>query len=440
MNSRLVGHAPEPRDGGFILVGVAMLVLALTILGLSLFSLSGYEAQFWGQSLRRSQTFYDAVGGIDRTLHVLSATSNLGDAALNLPPGIVYARAMQGDGSSSDDSLAAVDWGDTTPDGYIKVRVVSSRGGESRRVEAWYSPQRGTLYEDVIASTGRIFLLQIPNADPDLNETNNVFAMHHLRQNDPDVSSWAPPIIMGPPTYTIGGVPDPRVDDFVAYWSPQSSGPPTYDPSPPNNSPTGHNYGFTVPAGAPYGIFSGPSLQVGFAPKSEFGLSDGCSGSEAHVAVSGGKPVVWLLPGGAHFEQAVRISGGSGDRLIIVAKATSDTTFKSFTGSNLGLWFRGGLESNIPVFVVSDGAVAVDRLQAWDQNLACNDVAIFAAGVYLRGPRSGSSGRRQTLNDLNSGIINPLRDQHLLPNTLPGDNIDFKIVNGSFSDVPIQYP
>ncbi len=112
-------HDRASEEGGFLLVGVAMFVLALTILGVSLFSLSGFEAQFLGQSMRRSQAFYDALGGIDRSLRVLSETNDMNAVAANLPPGIIYARAWQGDDST------AVNWQDTTA---IRVRVVAERG------------------------------------------------------------------------------------------------------------------------------------------------------------------------------------------------------------------------------------------------------------------------------------------------------------------------
>jgi hypothetical protein len=407
-----------------------MLVLALTILGLSLFSLSGYEAQFFGQSVRRSQAFYDALGGIDRTLRVVSATDDLGAAAVNLPPGVTYARALQG-----QDSTGTIDWSATGPDGYVKVRVVATRGSENHQVEAWFDPQRETLYEDVIATTGRVFLYQnLLN-----NETNNFFAMHTIRQNDPDVSNWQG-AILGPPTYTIGGVPDPKVADFISYWAPHALGPPTYV-APVGGLP--HPYFFVVPGGQPYGVFMGPANHhVGAASDPNYDFHDGHSNSEVWLTLGSGKPVVWLLPGGARFEQTVRVIGGPADRLIIVAGATTDTTFRDNTGANLGLWLCGGLDAgNVPVILVSDGAVAVDRVQGYADHLTCNDAAILAAGVWLRGPQNPSGTTpRQDLSDITTSIITELRDQHLLPNTLPGDNVDFEIVSGSFQEASIQNP
>ena len=78
----------EPSEGGFVLVGVVMLVLALTILGLSLFSLSGYEAQFMRASYQRTQLFYDAVSGIDRTKTILVARDGARSGEHLLRPGV----------------------------------------------------------------------------------------------------------------------------------------------------------------------------------------------------------------------------------------------------------------------------------------------------------------------------------------------------------------
>ena len=39
-------RSPRHGESGFVLIGVVIFVLALTIIGISLFSLSSYEAQF----------------------------------------------------------------------------------------------------------------------------------------------------------------------------------------------------------------------------------------------------------------------------------------------------------------------------------------------------------------------------------------------------------
>jgi Tfp pilus assembly protein PilX len=90
-----VGAPSQAR--GFILVGVTMFVIVLTILGLSLFSLSGFEAQFLNDSMERQQAFYSASGGIERAKWVLlRPNAKLQDVKNNLPlDGVVYAAATQ---------------------------------------------------------------------------------------------------------------------------------------------------------------------------------------------------------------------------------------------------------------------------------------------------------------------------------------------------------
>ena len=50
MKRPLIQSNVPGEASGFVLVGVVMIALALTILGLSLFSLSGYESQFLDRS------------------------------------------------------------------------------------------------------------------------------------------------------------------------------------------------------------------------------------------------------------------------------------------------------------------------------------------------------------------------------------------------------
>ncbi len=50
-------------ERGFVLVAVVMFVLALTILGFSLYGLSSYEGQFLSRSLATQQSLYRAEGG-----------------------------------------------------------------------------------------------------------------------------------------------------------------------------------------------------------------------------------------------------------------------------------------------------------------------------------------------------------------------------------------
>ena len=103
-------RGPRPREAGFVLIGVIIFVLALTIIGISLFSLSSYEAQFLQRSLDGEQAFQSAVGGIERARFALCATSRLD--AVSAAPGrenVIAATAFQVRGSDSI-STGPVEW------------------------------------------------------------------------------------------------------------------------------------------------------------------------------------------------------------------------------------------------------------------------------------------------------------------------------------------
>src|SRR6266516_3851897 len=120
----------SPEQRGFVLVGVVMFVLALTILGISLFTLSNYESQFFDASYNQSQAFYDALSGIERTKYILAATNDPSKVGTDLPAGVIYAGVMQHGDSSR------VLWSGTSA---IRIRVIAQYPpgtGEVKKIEA----------------------------------------------------------------------------------------------------------------------------------------------------------------------------------------------------------------------------------------------------------------------------------------------------------------
>ena len=132
---------------------------------------------------------------------------------------------------------------------------------------------------------------------------------------------------------------------------------------------------------------------------------------------------------------------------MIVAGKTTDTSLVALTGSRTGLWFRGGFTSHdVPVILVSDGTIAIDRtasstLMKKDCDLSWT--SIFAGGVLLRGPMKGSASRTMQLHH-DSGrdaeILDPLYEENLLPNTLGGRNRSFLFVRGTWREVTESNP
>ncbi len=414
-------------ERGFVLVGVVMFVLALTILAVSLFSLSGYEAQFLKSSQDDARAFYTAAGGIERTRYVLSAKDgSIAEAKLNLPPGVVYANVIhQVDG----DSGRAVSWSDPT-DTAITIRVIARQGAESRELEATYVPTfNHTLYRDILATTGALAVSDVAN------QRRSIHVYGSIHTNNPDISSWIDEF-PAPQDYTFrsGGVPVPEVQDFVNAWLPQAMGAPLYDAS-----GYVHTYSFDL-GGNDKRVYIGAPPGAGMSADSSFGLAD-LGGSDVSFDITGASgTVVWLLPLGAHFEQPVTVTGAAGTRLVIAAVAQvdsrgSDSTYSSLTHANLGLWFEGGIRSDVvKLFLVSNGVVALDR-RTGDNNPAWNTdcLALFAGGIYLRGPIGGRT-MQFGANGLDAATLDPMYDQGLLPNTL-GRTKAFTLIPGSWKDL-----
>ena len=415
-------------EGGFVLVGVVMFVLALTILGLSLFSLSGYEAQFMTASYRRTQLFYDAMSGIDRTKYVLSTSGRLEAASSNFPlpgfPSVVMAQAVQ-----NGESTGVVVWSD--PSKHISIRVRAEQPGrpsENVTLEASYVPQSDqSLYRDLIATTGRIAVYH----DPDLYEYDNIAGCGHSRNPDPSDWSGQIPQIIGLVDYAGAGVPVPKVQDFISEWQPSSIG------SPVVTSGGTQSYRFDLSSRS-YRIFSGPR-----DPKSGFDLWDAATDSITFDVGGSDGTVVWLLPAGACFERWVTVTGAPSCNLVIVAGKSTNTTYSAITGADPGLWFQGGISSTGPsLFLVSDGTVALDRWVGTSHENSIPFLAVFSGGVYLRGPLGGAGYIRKFVmthcgND--DAILNPLYEAGLLPNTR-GRTKTFALVPGSFMETTDSNP
>jgi hypothetical protein len=407
-----------------------MFILALTILGLSLFSLSGYEAQFLGASQRRSQAFYDALSGIEHTKHVLASVNRFSVVNSNLPPFVVSATALQ-QGNPSD----SVDWDNPNP---IVIEVEASRGGESRRIRAAFDHHRSrALYRDVLAAQ-RIFVdsdsSDIPTHILGVHVEGTIREQSRLRQYaDEFDGTWYDT----DPT----PVPIPQVSEFVSYYRTLGARVPTVQATAPQID-------LRIGALDTFGLFEGPTGGFGPGTNDTFGLSVGYAAPIEITLNARDKVVIWMLPSGAHFDHQVDIHGNA-TAIVIVAGATASNRFTQETGASPGLWFRGGLNSNIPIFLISDGTVAIDRATdgTWEENLGLGYTSIFARGIFLRGPHgytpkppgSPPPGDPDFLvhhdRDADDEILYPLQDAGYLPNLLPGRGRLFTLVPGEFREV-----
>src|SRR5262245_6741389 len=97
-------------ERGFVLPGVVMFVIVLTILGLSLFALSSYEAQFMNATLDETQAFYLANGAIDRAKFLLTSTYQLQIVSANRGAGVDSAIAIQDPYGNHGTPIVSGDW------------------------------------------------------------------------------------------------------------------------------------------------------------------------------------------------------------------------------------------------------------------------------------------------------------------------------------------
>ncbi len=157
-----------PQSEGFVLVGVVIFVMALTILGLSVFSLSSYEAQFMRQAMQEQQAYNDAMSGFERAKYMLTVSPyRLESVQSNLPAGVDSTIAWQ-----AGNTAGPVSWG-----GQVMLRVRASRGNSTQAYVAWFVPElREDQYKRLITSSSGmrdpLASLGIPRRHDSLNRTD----------------------------------------------------------------------------------------------------------------------------------------------------------------------------------------------------------------------------------------------------------------------------
>src|SRR5262249_24459963 len=148
--------------------GVVTFMLALTILGLSLFALSSYEAQFFYASASREQSLQNSESGMELVKALLdTATPQLQDAHLaEGQSGVTHALAYQQRSALPTDttSFGPVDWSRDV------VLVVSAKsGGVERTLQATFHPRPAdNPYKFLVSSGGRLTYDQANSTDPSL--------------------------------------------------------------------------------------------------------------------------------------------------------------------------------------------------------------------------------------------------------------------------------
>lgn len=432
-----------------MLVGVIMFVLALTILGLSLYGLSGFEVGFLSSTLDRDQAFYDASGGLDRARWIMTRKGTLEAVKQAIPygDGVVYARAWYAD---TGDSTGAIRW--DQPERPVSVRVLALRGGGARPgspeqrclLTCRYTPlQLRDIYTNVATAAGGIWIAG--SAPP-----SSVVLAGNVWLNSHDASWRSRCTLSG--TATLDGVPPPAVADFLLRF-------PSPYPATGVESHAGHGrghgpnwvmtYSFDAP-GLSAGGSSGARVFRGSSgppdPDNQYAVWSPARDLRTTIQMSGAGTVLWVVPGGIRFRGALSVNGGPGDRLVIVASPGTESARPPFDATPVGIRFDGAVTAvdattPLPVILVTDGTIAFDPAGIAPANATLLPwVSLYATHLYL--DPTGSPGPLTLAHNasMDSAALDDLIRDNLLPNVTPEQNRALVPIAGSWSQVLTSNP
>ena len=391
-----------------MLVGVVMFMLALTILGLSLFSLSSYEAQFFTTSASREQSLQNAESGMELVKALLQLQpQRLENAQLAVGQfGIRSALAYQWRSPLSTDTTSR---GNVNWDSTMVVVVTANSGGVERTIQARYRPVPGESPYKQLVTAGLSIQYNMENWPPPQSFELRGPVWQFVDSSTDTVwtrlVNWAVgrPLRTTPPATPLG-------DAFVnAKYASATS--PTYwsgDHGP--YSMTLRNTGSTPkyfrPPPSPHDAHHDPEYD------------DYSFYVNGNLTLSVRGTVVWVIPRGACFRNRVTVvqeDTNVPSTLVIVAKANGRSTGYE----NRGLWFMGGLRassSTMRVFLVSEGDIGLTHTNEVTWGPDVNQLCIVAGGdVELGGPASGY--RQRIMRD--AGTMDPVADQLVASGALP---------------------
>ncbi len=430
--------APPRAGAGFVLIGVLMFIMVLTILGLTLFSLSGIESQFFTRSQQQQQALQSAVGALYRTQFVLARTGRLSDAR-NLSglaiPGVTYTTAWQ-DSTVGVDSLGSVAWNDTTKK--ITIRALAVINGERALVEARYLPKRNDDYYRRLLTLARSnaggLVAKGQVISPPYFAASQVQLTGGAWVNRNDPALYAGIILPGPDfDHPIGGVPEPDVDSYLNTH---------LSAAVPMLPPADNHFVLTAPGGTgSVGLYK--TLMVYGDDPQKFwslecdpgyvnpGLPD--NGQPPVIDVTG--PCIWMFDQGFRALYEVTVNGKSSNSLLLIVTKSGRST--ALTDQGQGIAFTGGLVSNnCPVVIVSEGGVGIEHIQTPGSESAASYLSIFADWAMFWGPQPGHSMAfghpADSPPDLPGGLIDQLAQNGYLPNMTGGTGARFLPIAGTW--------
>ncbi len=383
-----------PTSRGFVLVGVVMFVLALTILGLSLFALSGYEGEFLADTHSEEQALFRAEGGMA-----------LAQALLSVPPyqltqshaaedteSVVRATAWQDRGGSLD-STGTLDWSKD-----VFLRVTTQVGSQSRVVEQRFSPQQHYSPYKRLFTARAIHYTEFD-------------ASHHSRAGSTDLSGTREAIwqwvqaasdtawiddgnvrwYSGRPMLTVEA-PTPNLTDYFAAFYATSDSADYRD-----NTRNLHELRFDAGSDAATRFLHSPSKSASALLADPARHYDFYCTKSIDIEVRG--TCVWMAPTGIRFDNFVTFQRAPGAHqaptLVIVTGPNSQHIDGYGDYRDVGLWFFDGgvrVEDDVRLILVSSGGVRVEMANSNGGGGGYDDIRmphlnIFADHLRMMGPR-----------------------------------------------------
>lgn len=427
-----------PEAGGFILVGVIMFMLALTILGLSLFSLSSYEGQFFHASVSREQSLHNSESGLELVRALLAANSSrLEDSQYAVGQfGITRVVAYQAN---------SVNPGDTTSRGPVRwdrdlFLVVAGRAGtEERTVESKFVPRLlKNPYHDLV-TCGLGFDYNSANGG-----TRTVELMGKVWQHIqwPSDSAWTGQVnwSSGRPL-DVTATPVPLADDFVDAKLAGATDK-TFDVTHSNSGPGSYSLVINAAPGAIlYYKLSTPQEVRDNSNDPELDWY-GCYFDERFTFSVKGTCVL-VVPDGACFQREVTIradGNNSTGTLVIVAKSNSSIGQSAPGGmASRAISFQGGIihtDPNIKVFLVSQNDVALthDHNSNNVSNHESRALSVVCGGFEVMGPDPGSVFKLAYGGSAQNSVADALLLQGALPAIVGGSGSSFAYAGASWKE------
>ena len=422
---------PAQDERGFILVGVVTFMLALTILGMSLFALSSYEAQFFTASAAREQSLQNSESGMELVKALLAAPgrdlSRLEYAhRAEGQMGVTSAMAYQWRSADASDTTSSgpVDWNNP-----LVIVVAAKSGGVERTLQAKYMPGVAeNPYQRLLAAgTG----VSVTSTDPTVLRLSGrawqpvASAADTSWTDDVDwtqgrpVEGSTPPVPMG----------DAFVDDHVKQG--------LRDPSAGTSLSSDQNYElvFQGPPGPTF-YHSPPSpTDNNHDQDQEFPRYSFYVGDDLRIKVQG--IAVWVVDQGVCFDNQVFVNAydpGVPSTLVIVAKAN----LRDPGRENRGIWFRGGLKiyDGVQVYLVSEGDVSVVHVHDRNETHAASTLSIVAGGrIEIGGPQSGELASLGYDPSSMDALADQLISVGALPEVTGGTGANFVAIRPSWLEI-----